>query len=272
MLVDQSDHNAQNQVARFFHHVEELKAAALNAAGQAEALKTFTVDSPVPFDIDELIARLEHDDTERVPGTRDRTTRAGDYNGKLTRFILRLKGKVSDRRLGFMFGEPAKRARYESMATTMQRLLCAPVDKPGVKVIDLSEVPSDVLPIVTAVLARTLYDVQFWMAPGKRTPVCIVCDEAHLYLPVKEAVGVTERRAVEVFERIAKEGRKYGVALLVVSQRPADVSRTILSQCNNFIAMRLTNDADQAVVRRLMPDSLAGLTDVLPLLDLQERP
>ena len=73
-----------------------------------------------------------------------------------------------------------------------------------------------------------------------------------------------------MFERIAKEGRKYGVSLLVVSQRPSDVSRTILSQCNNFVVLRLTNDVDQSVVRRLMPDSMAGLTDMLPLLDVGE--
>jgi DNA helicase HerA-like ATPase len=73
-----------------------------------------------------------------------------------------------------------------------------------------------------------------------------------------------------VFERIAKEGRKYGFSLLVVSQRPSDVSRTILSQCNNFLALRLTNESDQNVVKRLMPDSLAGLTAILPLLDTGE--
>ena len=79
-----------------------------------------------------------------------------------------------------------------------------------------------------------------------------------------------EKQALATFERIAKEGRKYGVSLVVVSQRPSDVSRTILSQCNNFLILRLTNDSDQAVVRRLMPDSMAGLTDILPLLDTGE--
>jgi hypothetical protein len=269
ILLDHSDRDAPNQATRFTHHVLELKRAALEAGGHAEVAETFTVDSPVPFDLGKLIERLEADNTERVEGSRA-GGKAGDFNGKLGRFIIRLEAKINDRRLGFMFGEPARQTDYAWMAMAMRKLLCSPTGEPGIKVIDFSEVPSDVLPIVAAVLARTLYDVQFWMEPAKRTPVCLVCDEAHLYLPVKEAADATERRAVEVFERIAKEGRKYGVALFVVSQRPSDVSRTILSQCNNFIAMRLTNDSDQNVVHRLMPDSLAGITGALPLLDLGE--
>lgn len=270
MLLDRTDNDAPNQSARFTKHVHDLKRETLETADLQTIAETFTVDSPVPYDLEQLIQRLKADDTERVPGAKAGTDKAGPFSGKLTRFILRLEAKTNDRRLGFMFGEPARSADYNWMPGTMKQLLCSPTDEPGIKIIDFSEVPSDVLPIVAAVLARTLYDVQFWMEPEKRTPVCLICDEAHLYLPVKEAADATERRAVEVFERIAKEGRKYGVALFVVSQRPSDVSRTILSQCNNFIAMRLTNDSDQNVVYRLMPDSLAGITGALPLLDLGE--
>jgi hypothetical protein len=89
-------------------------------------------------------------------------------------------------------------------------------------------------------------------------------------LPVREDADAVERQALRAFERIAKEGRKYGVSLVAVSQRPSDVSRTILSQCNNFLVLRLTNDQDQSVVRRLVPDSMSGLADLLPLLDTGE--
>lgn len=102
-------------------------------------------------------------------------------------------------------------------------------------------------------------------AEGTLSPKELVCDEAHLYLPVAEESDALAGRALAAFERIAKEGRKYGVALFVISQRPSDVSGTILSQCNNFIAMRLTNDRDQGVIRRFVSDSLAGLIDTLPL-------
>ena len=140
----------------------------------------------------------------------------------------------------------------------------------GIKVIDFSEVPADVLPVVTGVFARLLYDIQLWMTPSERRPFCIFCDEAHLYLPTKEDADAVEKQALWNFERIAKEGRKYGFGLVVISQRPSDISRTILSQCNNFIALRLTNETDQAVVRKLVPDSLAQLIDALPLLDVGE--
>ncbi len=129
----------------------------------------------------------------------------------------------------------------------------------GIKVVDFSEVPSDVLPTVVSVFARILYDVQFWMLADSRTPVCLVCDEAHLYLPVRQDADAASKRALDTFERIAKEGRKYGFSLLVVSQRPSDVSKTILSQCNNFIALRLTNEQDQSALNRSCPIAWQGL-------------
>src|SRR5208283_4498367 len=115
-----------------------------------------------------------------------------------------------------------------------------------------------------------IYNVQFWMEPSERTPVCIVCDEAHLYLPERKAPTPVQRVALRVFEAIAKEGRKYGVCIAVVTQRPSDVSRTILSQCNNFMILRLTNDQDQEVIRHLVSATLSNLTGVLPMLDVGE--
>jgi len=159
---------------------------------------------------------------------------------------------------------------YDWLAKQAVRLMGSENGNRGIKIIDFSEVPSDVLPVIVGVFARLLYDIQFWLEENKRTPLALICDEGHLYLPVKEDINVIQQRAVEVFERIAKEGRKYGVSIVVVSQRPSDVSRTILSQCNNFLVLRLTNDVDQGVVKRLMPDSMAGLTDMLPLLDVGE--
>ena len=194
----------------------------------------------------------------------------GEWEGRLTRFISRLTAKIEDRRYGFMFQPPAAALRYDWLGQQVAKLLLAEKGKPGIKVVDFSEVPSDVLPVVAGLFARLLYDVQFWMEPEKRTPFVFVCDEAHLYLPVRDDADAVQRQALYSFERIAKEVRKYGVSLLVVSQRPSDVSRTILSQCNNFLVLRLTNDQDQSVVRRPMPDSLGGVLDVLPLLDTGE--
>ena len=268
LLLDRSDQNAPNQASRFSTHVRDLKEQTLASTGLGDVLKTFTVDSPVPYSLEELLERLENDDAEMIPGAR--SEKQGPFFGKLTRFIARLRAKISDRRYGFLFQPPPTALAYDWLVTHARRFLGAGDNHPGIKIIDFSEVPSDVLPIVTGVFARVLYDVQFWTAEDARTPFAIICDEAHQYLPVREFSDAPQSRALEVFERIAKEGRKYGVSLLVVSQRPSDVNRTILSQCNNFVVLRLTNDQDQAVVRRLMPDSMAGLIDALPLLDVGE--
>lgn len=269
LLLDRSEQNAPNQASRFRTHVRELKLQTLEAEGKSDVASTFTVDSPIPYSLDELIKRLKADDEGTVPGKNDKPIK-GPYNGKLTRFIDRLESKRGDRRYAFLLQPPKETLKYEWLAAQVRRLLCSDEEHRGIKVLDFSEVPSDVLPVVAGVLARTLYDVQFWMTESERTPLAFVCDEAHLYLPAVDDTDAIECRALESFERIAKEGRKYGVALLVVSQRPSDVSRTILSQCNNFLAMRLTNDRDQGVVRRFVSDSLAGLIDTLPLLDVGE--
>lgn len=270
MLLDRSDDNAPNQAARFTAAVFEKKREYLNKQKQTDVLATFTVDSPIPYEIKLLIDILNAEDQAREIGTSGRE-KNGPWNGKLTRFINRLEAKVSDRRYGFLFQAPAATSAYDWLQKLAVSLLSAKDNKgSGIKVIDFSEVPSDVLPTVVSVLSRLLYDVQFWMKPKSRTPICLVCDEAHLYLPVRSEADAALRRALDTFERIAKEGRKYGFSLLVVSQRPSDVSKTILSQCNNFIALRLTNEQDQSAVRSVMPDSMAGIADVLPLLDIGE--
>ena len=269
LILDRSDDNAPNQAARFTEHVRTLKGQTLQSEEKTEVLETFTVDSPIPYDINSLLDELNKDDTGTKTGASGKEVK-GDWNGRLTRFIGRLKAKIDDRRCGFMFQPPEECNAYGWLEEMLMKLFAVSESQRGIKIIDFSEVPSDVLPIITGVLARLLYNIQFWMDKDARHPLTIVCDEAHLYLPVRDAAEAAEKRALEAFERIAKEGRKYGVSLLVVSQRPSDVSRTILSQCNNFLVLRLTNDQDQSVVKRLLPESMVGITDILPLLDLGE--
>ena len=269
MILDRSDQNAPNQASRFTLHVRELKEQVLVREKKEDIKATFTVDSPIPYDLSGLIQKLKNDDTKKGIGKTGNPVK-GEWEGRLTRFLSRLEAKAEDRRYGFMFNPPGAALEYDWLAMQTKKLLAPGEGKHGIKVVDFSEVPADVLPVVAGVFARLLYDVQFWMQPEKRTPFVFVCDEAHLYLPVHSDADAVEKQALYSFERIAKEGRKYGVSLLVVSQRPSDVSRTILSQCNNFLILRLTNDQDQNVVRRLMPDSFAGVLDALPLLDTGE--
>jgi len=267
MLLDRSDQNAPNQASRFGFHVRVLKEATANMA-RAMAAKTFTVDSPIPFVLRDLLIRLRDDDTRKGTGASGKDVK-GEWEGKLSRFISRLEAKIGDRRYGFMFSPTEVTQAYDWLHKFAIRFFSG-ANGEGIKIVDFSEVPSDVLPVVTGVFARLLYDIQFWMQPISRRPVSIFCDEAQLYLPRRDDADAVERQALWNFERIAKEGRKYGFGLVVISQRPSDVSRTILSQCNNFLALRLTNEADQAVVKRLVPDNLAQIIDALPLLDVGE--
>ena len=268
MILDRSDSNAPNQASRFTLHIRELKAQTLTTERKIDILKTFTVDSPIPFLMSDLITRLKDDDTRKGVGKTGPVK--GEWEGKLTRFISRLEAKLDDKTYGFMFQPVAEAQNYTWLSEMLCKLLGYFDGAPGIKIIDFSEVPSDILPVVTGTLARLLYNIQFWMEPSMRTPFTLICDEAHLYLPLKDEADAVQKQALYNFERIAKEGRKYGVSILTVSQRPADVSKTILSQCNNFVVLRLTNEKDKGVIKNLLPDSLRSTIEFLPLLDVGE--
>ncbi len=288
VFVDRSGDNAPNQALALMDSVIEMKRAAIGALGKPELLEGFTVDTPVPYRLQSLVESLDAKNDEAIdtgetyasgPRKGQPKTEKGPLAGKLSRFLIRLKTKMNDRRYAFMYQAPAEYETYDSLHQLANKLLGTGAGKdsvnPGIKIIDFSEVPSDILSVVIGLVARLVYQIQFWSSPGadgdSRHPIVIVCDEAHLYLPSNIAsTGPLEKRALENFERIAKEGRKYGVGLMVVSQRPSDVSTTILSQCSNIIALRLANKTDQAVVRQLLPESLEGLMEVLPTLDVGE--
>jgi DNA helicase HerA-like ATPase len=270
LVLDETDPDAASQAMRFTDHIYKLKRGTLFEIGHEDIADTFTVDSPIPYRLSTLLSWLKSDDTEKIVRQPSGNVEPGPYYDRLTRFVGRLEARISDGRYGFMFSPPDECLEYGWLERFVTSLLDAGLGRPGIKVIDFSEVPAEALPVVVGVIARLIYDVQFWMDPDRRTPISFVCDEAHLYLPVSEAKQPVHRVALRAFEEIAKEGRKYGVGLMVVTQRPADVSRTVIAQCNNFIVMRLTNDRDQQVIEQLVPESLARLTDVLPLLEVGE--
>lgn len=139
--------------------------------------------------------------------------------------------------------------------------------KAGVKIIDFSEVPSDLLLVVIGLVARMVFTVQQWTAKENKHPISLMVDEAHLNIPERINQNAAAKLGLKSFERIAKEGSKYRVSLTVISQRPSEVNRTALNQCNNFIALQLTNSEDQPAIKKLLPDKLAGLTDVLPIFN-----
>lgn len=272
MFVDRSDQNAPNQTMLMSRAVINAKKQYLEELGRLDLLDSFTIDSPVPYNLNSVLEELNTVNTEMVPGARG--DKQGDFHGKLSRLIQRFENKKTDRRLGFLFGGGEKTFDYDWLDKLVVSLLAGRKDqvdgKGGAKIIDFSEVPSDILPAMVSLVAKLVFSVQQWTDPTLRHPVSLFCDEAHLYIPERNQSGTSGEVSVEIFERIAKEGRKYGVGLVVISQRPSEVNRTVLSQCNNLVAMRLTNGDDQAVVRRLLPDSLGGFGDLLPVLDTGE--
>lgn len=273
IFVDRSDQNAPNQAMLMSRTVFEQKKVLLENSEQEDILKNFTIDSPVPFLLTEVTKKLKELNIEKVPGAGSNMIK-GDYNGKLGRLIARLNNKINDRRLGFLFKPPEETMKIDWLASLVKILVAGKSQQAdgvgGVKIIDLSEVPSDVLPLIVSLLANLVFSVQQWIPTKDRHPIAIFCDEAHNYIPQRYEKESSQDVSIKTFERIAKEGRKYGVGLVVISQRPSEVSRTVLSQCNNLISMRLTNAEDQNVVKRLLPDSLGGFGDVLPILDTGE--
>ncbi|WP_415884742.1 ATP-binding protein [Neptuniibacter sp. QD37_6] len=272
LFVDRSDQNAPNQAMIMAREINSVKRSYLEEGGHDDVLDNFTVDSPVPFNLDELLSRLNAINTEQVPGARAGTTKAGEFNGKLSRMISRLENKISDRRLGFLFQGGINSLRFDWLNELAEVLLGASGENQtgGVKIINFSEVPSDILPLIVSLVARLAFSVQQWTPLELRHPVALLCDEAHLYIPQRNQADAADDISIQIFERIAKEGRKYGVSLVVISQRPSEVNKTMLSQCSNFVSMRLTNADDQSVVRKLLPDSLGGFSDILPTLDTGE--
>jgi len=268
LLLDRSDQNAPNQAMllskEIISHKEEI-------VKNTDLCGKITLDSPIPYKLRSVLKHLTDLDEERVPGAKQGTDKAGPFNGKLTRFNQRLQNKLDDKRMGFMFHMSAEEISLDWLTAFSSKLMGKDdTIKNRIKVIDFSEVPSDVLPLVIGLVARLVFTIQQWSESEQRHPIALLCDEAHLYVQQMESRDSVSEIGLKSFERIAKEGRKYGVGLVIISQRPSEVNRTVLSQCNNFISLRLTNVEDQNVIKRLLPDNLGNIADNLSLLDIAE--
>ena len=272
MFVDRSDQNAPNQSMVISREIRNVKKEYLEKKEQNDILANFTIDSPIPFSLESLLEKLNAINSEMVPGARAGAEKAGDFNGKLSRMISRLENKISDKRMGFLFGGGEFVMEFDWLNKLVETLIGVNSEnsKAGIKIVDFSEVPSDILPLIVSLIARLSFSVQQWTKSEERHPIALLCDEAHLYIPNKSSSSSSDEISLSIFERIAKEGRKYGLSLVVISQRPSEVNRTVLSQCSNFIAMRLTNTDDQMVIKKLLPDNLGGFGDILPILDTGE--
>ena len=237
-----------------------LKDAVLKARiafpGQAIDHARITVDTPIPFRLGDLVQNI----TQAKQGLSK--TDASPYEKLLSKIeILR-----ADRRFEFLL-RPDADVR-DDLAELVGDFFRIPTAGKPVSIVDLSGVPSDVVDVVVSVLCRTMFAFALWNPKRREMPLLLVCEEAHRYAPRgEEAAFQPTKRALA---RIAKEGRKYGVGLALVTQRPSELSEGILSQCNTMIALRMSNEQDQQFVRKALPDSVRSLVDTLPALGTRE--
>jgi uncharacterized protein len=298
--TEANDHNQRNIFKEAIVNNRKLKLG-----GTLEEREKIHFDSPVFFDLNEVLNYVGHRNKEKKVTSNDIVwedqngdkfvfneesqhrlfneelkpagTAATGMNGKLINFINRLENKINDKRFDFLLGEGSKSISFED---TLKMLLGYSDDnKTNVTIIDLSGVPFEVLSITVSLISRIIFEYGYYykrlrceLNPEEKinndVPILLVFEEAHKYVPNSDLLKF--RSSKKSIERIAKEGRKYGVTLLLSSQRPSELSETIFSQCNNFIAMRLTNPNDQTYVKKLLPDTLGNLIDKLPSLKAGE--
>lgn len=256
IFIDEREPSSASQITVFKDQIIASKKAK-----NPSLASYITVDTPVYFDLSEIRAKMQFLDTERITGLGAAGVKDGPFYGQFTRFLVRLDSKLNDSRYAFVF-KPKTYTHSESIKDLLARIFG--IDGSAqVTIMDLSGVPFDVVNIMVSLIARLTFDFNFWNPNRRDYPVQLVFEEAHNYLPASSQGSPAARRTVE---RIAKEGRKYGVSCMIVSQRPSEVSETILSQCNNFVILRLTNPVDQNYIRKLVPDTFAGLIEILSSL------
>jgi DNA helicase HerA-like ATPase len=255
LLIDRSDSSASSQIAFLRNCVFELR----NKTNKDLGIGHISIDSPVYFSLTELHEHFE----EANKATTNFGKEKGPLAGLFDQFLMRLESRMSDVRYNFLL-KPEHRNSSDTLPDLLRDFVGLGEPKCQITIIDLSSVPFDVRPVVTAQVGRLAFEFNYWNPRYKEFPLLLVCEEAHAYIP-REGGSQYEgtRRSMQ---RIAKEGRKYGVGLAVVTQRPHELSETVLAQCSTFICLRLTNPDDQDYVRDLVPEAEADFIDVLSSL------
>lgn len=235
MLIDRTEQAAHNQTAFFRDTLRQLREKEKTPLN----LKRVTVDTPVYFSLDELVDAVRAKNTEMVQGQRG--PKQGDMFGDFDRFLVRLESRMNDVRYDFLL-KPKVRTSSASLVGMLRDFVGLGAQKAAVTVLDLSSVPFDVRPTVAAQIGRLAFEFNYWNPRYREFPILLICEEAHAYIPrASDSQFAGSRKSME---RIAKEGRKYGVGLAVVSQRPHEVSETVLAQCGTFVCLRITNPDD----------------------------
>lgn len=275
LLVGKTEHAATSQS-------NIIKSALLKVRSESAKnhLKldsnNLTVDSPIPYVLGNPTGLGKFGEkngksyneglTGAINALRPSNKNAKDHE-PYDKILKKLESLVEDQRLSFMMDSWDPENGEDPIPSVLAQILG---EGHSVRVIDLSGIPNEVAGIASAAIARILFSVKTWQNVTEReaNPILLVCEEAHRYVP---NIGEAQYEAAQVaIKRIAKEGRKYGIGLLLVSQRPSDIETTVLSQCNSWIVLRITNEADRQHVRGVLPDSMTGLTKMLSGLRRQE--
>lgn len=259
LFIDPDDEDASVQIAFLRETLFDLK----KKANRDLDIGHISVDSPIFFSLPEMYMRFKQANEQ----TTDFGKVKSPLNGKFDQLLVKLQSRFNDTRYNFLL-KPQKRTSSDSLAGLMRDFVGLGEPKAKVTVIDLSPVPFDIKPIITAQIGRLAFEFNFWNPRYREFPIFLVCEEAHSYIPREgDPRHAATRRTME---RIAKEGRKYAVGMAVVSQRPHELSETVLAQCANFVCLRITNPDDQEYIRALVPDAARGILDALPSLSRGE--
>ncbi len=226
----------------------------------------FDRDKPVPFKLTQFEKHIDKVQGRKL-GKTDNMAPSSSERGRIDKILKKLRILQANPQLKFLMED------FSENAPTLQDVLnqfIGESEGKHIRIIDISGLPNEVAGPLTALIARLLFQYKLWQTKDerKKDPVLFICEEAHRYVPNHGEAQYKE--AQEAIRRIAKEGRKYGLGLGLISQRPSDVESTVLSQCNSWIVLRLTNSGDQEHVAKFLPDSLSGLTKMLPALTRRE--
>jgi DNA helicase HerA-like ATPase len=261
LMVDRSESAAPNQIAKFKELLQNAKENYQE--NKTLGIKKITIDTPVFFDFTAILEEFRKLDTQMVPGKT--TEKQGPLFGQFTRLLMRIDSRLNDKRYDLIF-HPKKYNTSASMEDLFRRLLGETSgSRKKIVVVDLSPVPFDVRSSVISLILRCLFDFAYWhrRVHKHHFPIAVFADEAHIYLRDGDPAASAAKHSAE---RVAKEGRKYGISLTAISQRPREVSATILSQCNSFLCLRISNPDDQSYVKGLLPDSVRGIASMFSTL------
>ena len=272
-LIEAARPNWKDQPAENQPHPSDDRPVKPKDEGEQKVIASYDRDTPDVFSLSEFRSYVNNELGMREKSKKWDPMTASEFKSHAA-ILDKLSVLEKDPRLSFMMEE--HQDSDPGLAEVIQQFVGdissfrGVGEQADIRIIDISGLPNEIAGPLTASIARLLFQYKVWQTRGERErdPVMLVCEEAHRYVP---NTGLAEyASAQKAIRRLAKEGRKYGIGMLLVSQRPADVEGTVLSQCNSWLVLRLTNSDDQQHVGRFLPDNLVGLAKLLPSLSRQE--